>query len=101
MSQGILTYPAVLTREGQNTLISFPDCPGCETFSQPGEDMLGTAQDALTGWLEQALEKDEVPPQPSADASVLRGDQVIMVPVVESLAQALKARWNGGTTDRA
>ena len=35
-----VSYPAILTTEGTYTLISFPDCSGCRTFVEPGEDVL-------------------------------------------------------------
>jgi hypothetical protein len=61
-----VTYPALLIHEGQDTRISFPDCPGCETVAGADEDMLGVAQEAL----------------------------ILMVPVPDDLTRRLEDRWN-------
>ena len=38
-----MQYPAIITQEGKQTLAEFPDCPGCQTFADPGEDILDLA----------------------------------------------------------
>lgn len=60
-----MRYAAIITKEGRNTLAEFPDCPGCQTFAEPGESVAEQAQDALMGWLEAHLATGEVPPRPS------------------------------------
>lgn len=49
---GAVEYVAALTREGAQTLIEFPACPGCQTFADPDEDVAAVAREALEGWLE-------------------------------------------------
>jgi hypothetical protein len=39
-----MNYPAILTMEGINTSINFPDCPGCQTFAGPDEDPVEIAR---------------------------------------------------------
>ena len=89
-----VTYPALLIHEGQDTRISFPDCPGCETVAGADEDMLGVAQEALTGWLEVKLGGGAVPPQASAIQQHSATGQILMVPVPDDLTRRLEDRWN-------
>ncbi len=85
-----MRYAAVITKEGLQTLADFPDCPGCQTFADPGEDIAAVAQEALAGWLETHLQEGDAPPRPSARK--LRGKTVwIEVPAV--LASKLIIRW--------
>jgi predicted RNase H-like HicB family nuclease len=88
-----MNYPAILTTEGTHTLISFPDCPGCQTFAGPGEDPLEIAQDVLTVWLEVGLEDGKAPPRPSNEVSISGSERVLVVPIPDELAKALEARW--------
>jgi len=88
-----VAYPALLLHEGQDTRISFPDCPGCETIAGPGQDVLGMAQEALTGWLEVQLEDGAVPPQPSAIVQRSATGQILMVPVPDDLTRTLEDSW--------
>lgn len=60
-----MRYAAIITKEGRNTLAEFPDCPGCQTFAEPGESIAAQAQDALMGWLAAHLATGEVAPRPS------------------------------------
>jgi predicted RNase H-like HicB family nuclease len=60
-----MRYPAIITKEGKKTLANFVDCPGCQTETDPGEDISIQAADALTGCLEAHLFLGRVPPQPS------------------------------------
>lgn len=85
-------YPAILTREGRYTLAEFPDCPGCQTFAEPGYDLIALAQDALAGWLEVHLEDGHAPPQPSARVRTSKGVRSILVPVPSKLAFAFGGR---------
>jgi len=49
-------YTAQLSREGDRVLVEFPDCPGCQTFVEPGESLRDTALEALEGWLDAQAE---------------------------------------------
>lgn len=83
----MLVYPVIITKEGRDTLAEFPDCPGCQTFAEPGQDILEVAQEALEGWLEtHLLEEGDVPPHPSHKG-------VVFVPVSPLLAAKLHLRW--------
>lgn len=88
-----MEYVATLAREGRYTLIEFPDCEGCQTFSDPeeGEDAASVARDALEGWLVAHLVDGEAPPPPTKRASAGRGE--LAVRVSPSLAIALQVRW--------
>lgn len=87
-----IAYPAVITTEGRHTLAEFPDCPGCQTFIEPGEDILAIAQEALEGWLESYLAHGEAPPAPSVYVRVPTGSTVLRVPVSPALAADLQQR---------
>ncbi len=88
-----MQYPAIITQEGKRTLAEFPDCPGCVTFAEPGEDILALAQEALTSWLEVHLEDGAVPPRPTVRQRWPRGATILLVPVPAKLAVALCVRW--------
>ena len=88
-----MNYPAVLSQEGTDIVIAFPDCPGCQTFARAGDNALHIAQEALTGWLEAGLEHGRAPPRPSGEIRVSGNVQVLVVPVPDDLAEALEARW--------
>jgi predicted RNase H-like HicB family nuclease len=94
VTRPFVAYPALLAREGQDTVITFPDCPGCQAVAGPDEEVLATAQEALTGWLKVGLEDGEVPPHPTAIIQESATGQVLMVPVSEDLAQVLEDHWN-------
>ncbi|MFL5472977.1 MAG: type II toxin-antitoxin system HicB family antitoxin [Gemmatimonadales bacterium] len=94
VTRKFVAYPARLIHEGQDTRISFPDCPGCETVAGADEDVLEIAQEALTGWLEVRLEEGAVPPQPSAIVQRSATGQILMVPVPDDLTRRLEDRWN-------
>ena len=85
-----MRYPAIITKEGKKTLASFPDCPGCQTEADPGEDISIQAADALSGWLEAHLLLGRVPPQPSTRKP--KG-KVLWVKVPAGLAVKLLIRW--------
>ncbi len=88
-----MLYPAIITQEGGRTLAEFPDCPGCQTFAEPGEDIALLAQEALTGWLEVHLADGAVPPRPRTRVRMPRGAVLLLVPVPARLAVALSVRW--------
>ena len=54
-------YDAMITREGKNYLIEFPDCPGCQTFAESEGEVLSTAQGG--DWEFRGIRKP-IPPQP-------------------------------------
>jgi len=85
-------YVAILKREGANTLVSFPDCPGCQTFGRTRERALSNAREALEGWLEAHLVAGDAPPAPErrASRSARRNVPVTISPI---LAVRLQLRW--------
>ena len=87
-----MQYTALLSKEGRNTLVDFPACPGCQTFAEPGEDVAARAAEALAGWLEAHLVGGQAPPEPKR----LRrrtATRSIEVPVPAKLAVKLQLRW--------
>ena len=58
-------YPATLTYDKNGISVFFPDFPGCMTCGDSDTDALNMAEDALTGWLEIALEKGQSLPVPT------------------------------------
>ena len=85
-----MRYPAIITKEGRQTLAQFPDCPGCQTFADPGESIETQAEDALVGWLEAHLLTGDAAPRPSRKPP--RG-KVLWVEVPARLAVKLGLRW--------
>src|SRR5262245_38535471 len=88
-----LIYPATLTTEAGRTLVSFPDCPACRTFAEPGEDVLSIAQHALTGRLSAAIQDETEPPRPTSLSGLSATQGSLQVPVPTELASQLEARW--------
>lgn len=84
-----MEYLAELARDGRRTTIEFPDCPGCQTFAEPIEDVEKVAREALEGWLEVHLEGGEAPPRPKRRPA----GKVLAVRVGPALAIALQLRW--------
>ncbi len=86
-----MEYVAVLAHEGQATTVEFPDCPGCATFADPGEDVYLVAREALEGWLDAYMLDGSAPPRPSykprAEEWVLR-----IAPALSVSARVL-IRW--------
>lgn len=82
-----MQYLAKLTREGRHWLVSFPDCPGCQTFGGTKDEAIALAADALDGWLETELDAGEVPPRPRAH----RGG--VPIDVRAGLDVAIQIRW--------
>jgi len=60
-----MEYEARLIKNGRRTLISFPDCPGCQTFADRRDDIDSVAREALEGWLETHLVTGDLPPLPA------------------------------------
>ncbi len=85
-------YVAVLKKEGRNTLIEFPTCPGCQTYAAPGENVLETAREALEGWLEAQLVQGNAPPAPKRVRASTRR-KLLEVDVTAKLAVKLAIRW--------
>src|SRR6185503_2852256 len=92
-----VNYPAVLSTEGTYTLISFPNCPGCRTYAQPGEDVIAIAQDALAGWLETATKVGKEPQPPTLPAELSATERLVQVPVPPHLARQLEPRTSQST----
>lgn len=46
-----ISYPAIVTREGNKYLARFPHAPGCQTFAYSIPKLRKNAQEALEGWL--------------------------------------------------
>ena len=86
-----MQYIATLTREGANTLVSFPDCPGCQTFGRTRKRALTNAREALEGWLEAHLVSGNAPPEPHFRPS--RSGRTAAVIVSPILAVRLQLRW--------
>jgi antitoxin HicB len=85
-------YIAYISKEGRHTLAEFPDCPGCQTFSD-GEDLAEVAREALEGWLEAHLVDGKVPPRPVEHTGAPQGMSLARVSVRPGLAAALQIRW--------
>jgi ribosome-binding protein aMBF1 (putative translation factor) len=88
-----MQYVAQLTKEGRRTLIDFPDCPGCVTFADPGEDVEAVAREALEGWLEAQLEGGDAPPRPRASRRRAKAGKSLPVGIDPVLAVRLQLRW--------
>jgi uncharacterized protein (DUF983 family) len=89
-----LVYPAILTIEAGRTLVSFPDCPACRTFAEPGEDVLPIAQHALAGRLAVAIQGETEPPHPTSLSRLSSTNRILPVPVPTDLALQLEAKWH-------
>ena len=89
-----MQYPAYVRRDRDRRLVSFPDCPGCETFADPGEDAYAIAHEALEAWLEGVLAVREVPPLPGMieHEPARKGDQLVMVTVSPLLSARVQIR---------
>lgn len=87
-----MRYPAVVTKEGKNTLAEFPTCPGCQTFAPPGHNIEREAKEALELWLETHLQEGVLPARPPRTFKARKGT-VLWVPVEPKLAVKLELRW--------
>lgn len=88
-----MQYVTYISREGKHVLAEFPDCPGCQTFADSGDEIAAAAREALEGWLEAHLQDGQVPPRPVDRASAPAGKKVARVSVRPGLAAALQIRW--------
>ncbi len=86
-------YVAYISREDNHVLAEFPDCPGCQTFADSGDEIANAARDALEGWLEAHLVDGQVPPRPVDHSTAPKGAKAARVPVRAGLAAALQIRW--------
>lgn len=89
----MIVYPCIVRREGRFETAEFPDCPGCQTFVEGGEDLESAAAEALQGWLEAVLAEGEAPSRPSGRVRKVSGARVMAVPVPQRLALTLMLRW--------
>lgn len=88
-----MRYPAFVTREGKSSVIVFPDCGGCQTQSDPGDEDAEQALDAISGWLEATMDTGEAPPRPRSTARAARGGRVLWVEIPARLAAKIELRW--------
>ena len=87
-----MEYIARIVKEGRQTLVEFPDCPGCQTFAKRGEDALAVGREALEGWLEIHLEDGDAPPRPAFRPTSRRGS-FAAIRIDPALAIRLAIRW--------
>lgn len=87
-----MQYEAFVTREGGQFLIEFPDCPGCQTFAENGDEVVSVAREALEGWLETNLVERRVPPRPRKHRAPANAKRLVVV-VPPKLSVALQVRW--------
>lgn len=86
-------YYAHISREGKYVLADFPDCPGCQTFADNGDEIAEAAREALEGWLEAHLVDGQVPPRPVEHTSAPKGRKLARIGVRPGLTAALLVRW--------
>jgi hypothetical protein len=86
-------YPAIVSVEGDKTLLTFPDCPGLESFLDPAQNSVTQAQEVLEQYLEESLAQGAAPPHPSAHVQAPERALILQVPLSPRLAQALESRW--------
>src|SRR5688572_16605100 len=86
-------YVAYVSREGKHVLAEFPDCPGCQTFADNGDDLASAAREALEGWLEAHLADGRIPPRPVDRAGAPAGKRIASIGVRPGLAAPLQIRW--------
>jgi len=88
-----MRYAAFISREGKHVLAEFPDCPGCQTFADSGDEIASAAREALEGWLEAHLSDGQVPPRPVEHDAAPVGKKLARIGVRPGLAAALLIRW--------
>lgn len=86
-----MVYTAFVWREGTQWLAEFPDCPGCQTFTDSREELADMAHEALEGWLEAHMDGGEVPEVPKQHRAS-RGRALLRVEVPLALAVAVQIR---------
>lgn len=87
-----MRYPALITHEGDATLVEFPDAPGCQTFTR-GKQVRERAREAIEGWLEAQLEDRATPPRPSIRAKAPKGAALDWIAIDPILGVRLALRW--------
>jgi ribosome-binding protein aMBF1 (putative translation factor) len=93
-----MQYVAVVKKEGRRRLVDFPDCPGCQTFAEPGDDIEGVAREALEGWLEAHLVRGGAPPPPKRSRQPANGLRVVVSPQLAAKIAIRQARLAAGLT---
>lgn len=88
-----MRYIATLAKEGHNTLVTFPDCPGCQTFGRTRAQAVANAAEALEGWLETHLANGDAPPEPRRHSLGRTKADAVWVAVSPILAVRLQLRW--------
>jgi antitoxin HicB len=58
-------YPAIFTAEGDSYNVSVPDLPGCFTFGSDLVESIEMVRDAISMWLCDAENKNELIPSPT------------------------------------
>ena len=86
-------YNAHISWEGKHVLAEFPDCPGCQTFADNGDEIAEAAHEALEGWLEAHLVDGQIPPRPVEHTTAPAGKRLARIGVRPGLAAALHIRW--------
>jgi predicted RNase H-like HicB family nuclease len=88
-----MNYPAIVSPEGRQTLIIFPDLPECQAIASVNDNFLKVAQDALVKCLKALLQKQEEPPHPSNKLRLRGTATALIVPVPDELAKTIEDRW--------
>lgn len=78
-------YPYVSTREGESTIVHFPDVPGAMTQVDPGEDFNESVRDCLIAALGGYVALRQSPPRPS----VARAGPTVTLDILTSAKLAL------------
>lgn len=61
----VVSYPAIIHREGKSYWLEFPDLPGCQTYGDTLNQTMEYAMEALSGYLLLLLEEKKPLPCPS------------------------------------
>ena len=88
-----MRYPAYVVKGRSVESAAFPDCPGCQTQADRGEDLGKNLVEALTGWLEAELQAGRVPSRPRAAARAPKGGRVHWVQLPAMLGTRLALLW--------
>lgn len=71
----VLIYPAIFHKEDGAYWVEFPDLTGCQTFGDTLEEVMISAQEALSAYAETLLEQGKKLCEPSDMADVMtQGD---------------------------
>jgi antitoxin HicB len=87
-----MQYTAFVSRDGDNYLIEFPDCPGCQTFAESEVEVMAMAREALEGWLEATLAERRLPPIAQRHTKAPLGTSMLRVPINPVLSIAIQVR---------